>query len=276
MRSLNAAALVFLALTGSFAHPAPPNHIVIVIEENKSYEEIIGNPAAPYINSLAKTGMLFTRSYAVAHPSQPNYLALFSGDTHGVVDDRCPLSLPGANLASELSRKGLSFRMYSESMPSIGYLGCVSGNYYRKHNPAANWQGTNVSPDMNVPLLTFHWNYSNLPTVSMVVPNQLNDMHDGEPFQAISRGDKWLQENIDPFVKWAANNSSLLILTWDEDDDTSDNHIATIFLGPMVRQGTYDAPIDHYTILRAISDMFGLRPLSKAAMKQPIEGIWKE
>src|SRR6266853_588359 len=126
-----------------------PDHVIIVIEENKAYKQIVGNMAAPYINTLANNGALFTQSFAIAHPSQPNYLALFSGTTHGVTDDRCPLSFSGDNLAAALRRKGLSFAIYSESMPSIGFTGCLNGSYYRKHNPVVNWQGTNVAPEMN-------------------------------------------------------------------------------------------------------------------------------
>ena len=61
-----------------------PDHVVIVIEENHSYGEIIGSSFAPYINSLATRGALFTQSYAITHPSQPNYLDLFSGSNQGV------------------------------------------------------------------------------------------------------------------------------------------------------------------------------------------------
>ncbi|PKR86226.1 alkaline phosphatase family protein [Heyndrickxia camelliae] len=66
-----------------------PKHIIIVVVENHSYNQIIGNKDAPYINQLADHGVLFTNSHGIAHPSQPNYLALFSGDTQGVTGDSC-------------------------------------------------------------------------------------------------------------------------------------------------------------------------------------------
>jgi len=286
MRALCLAFALTLAFSWARAQPGQPSgngvtalprpdHVVLVIEENKSFKQIINNSAAPYINSLVPRAALFTQSFAIAHPSQPNYLALFSGDTHGVMDDRCPISLAGPNLASALGRKGLSFATYSQSMPSIGYTGCVFGNYYRKHNPAANWQGSSVSPDMNLPFTTFHWNYSVLPTVSIVVPDQINDMHDGEPQEAISRGDKWLQANIEPFLGWAQRNNSLLILTWDEDDDSSSNHIATIFVGPMVASGRYDNRIDHINVLRTLEDMYGLTLIGQTDRAEPVRNIWK-
>lgn len=80
-----------------------PDHVVIVIEENHSYSEIIGSPAAPYINSLAAQGALFTQSYAITHPSQPNYLDLFSGFNQGVTNDSCPHYFTTDNLGCTCS-----------------------------------------------------------------------------------------------------------------------------------------------------------------------------
>ena len=252
-----------------------PDRTLVVIEENKSSKQIIGNMAAAYINTLANNGALFTQSFAITHPSQPNYLALFSGKTHGVTDDRCPLSLSGENLATELKRRGLSFGIYSESMPSVGYVGCFRENYARKHNPAANWQASNVSPEVNMPFDRFPSNHSELPTVSIVVPNQLNDMHDGEAPESIIRADRWLKERLDSYVRWAANHNSLLILTWDEDDDSSNNRIATIFIGPMVKPGVYDTRINHYSVLRTILEMYDLQLLGETNRATSIKEIWR-
>jgi hypothetical protein len=254
-----------------------PDHIVIVVEENKSYAQVIGSAAAPYINRLASEGALFTNSYAIAHPSQPNYLALFSGSTHGVSNDDCPISPTGENLASALAKLSLSFAIYSESMPSTGFEGCVSSrNYYaRKHNPAVNWQGKNVPAEANMPFDRFPSDFSKLPTVSMVVPNLINDMHDApSPSAAIMQGDSWLKSHMDAYVQWARTHNSLLIVTWDEDDGSSDNHIPTLFVGPMVKRGSYGARIDHYGVLRTVAEMYGLQPPGKAADIAPISGIW--
>lgn len=262
----------------TLSHIPRPDHLVIVIEENKSYKQIIGNMAAPYINRLANEGALFTNSFAVAHPSQPNYLALFSGSTHGIRDNRCPISLTGNHLASELQRKGLSFAIYSESMPAVGYEGCdfANGLYARKHNPAVNWQGRTTTPEINMPYAMFPSDFRKLPTVSMVVPNQLNDMHDGRtPLESIIRGDQWLKANLDAYLQWAKSNNSLLIVTWDEDDDSSNNQIATIFIGPMVKPGRYSTRIDHYDVLRTLIDLYGLAPVGNSAKAKPIVEIWK-
>jgi hypothetical protein len=258
-----------------------PDHVVIVIEENKSYAQIIAssilvNTPARYINELARAGALFTNSFALTHPSQPNYLALFSGSTHGVTDDSCPLSLSGNNLAGEFRKHGYTFAIFSESMPAVGFDGCFSpGNLYaRKHNPLANWH--DLPANLNVPFSAFPSDYSKLPTVSIVVPNQLNDMHDGATqSEAIAQGDRWLKDNLDSYTKWARSNNSLLILTWDEDDGSSDNQIATIFIGPMVKPGRYGKRVDHFNVLRTILAMYGLAPLGGSANAKPIAEAWR-
>ena len=265
------------------ADPAPaaarrlprPDHVVIVVEENRAYSRIIGNAAAPYINALASRGALFTQSFGITHPSQPNYLALFSGSTHGIDSNDCPHSLAGDNLASRLLRAGLTFRMYSESMPIAGYTGCASGDYQRKHNPAVNWQGTNLPFVVNQPFSAFPGNFAALPTLSIVAPNQKNDMHDGEEAEAIARGDAWLKDKLDGYVRWAENNNSLLIVTWDEDDGSEENRIATLFAGPMVRPGRYGQRIDHYTVLRTLLDMYGLPPVGESANTQAVDFVWR-
>ena len=244
-----------------------PDHIVIVIEENRSFSQIISNREAPYINKLAKRGALFTQSYGVTHPSQPNYLALFAGSTLGVTSNFCPLALSVDNLASLLQAKGLSFISYAESMPQAGYDGRYYNAYMRKHNPVANWKELAA---LNQPFSAFPADYAQLPTVAFVVPDQLNDMHDG----SIGRGDAWLKENIERYAQWAMKHNSLLIVTWDEDDGSSGNRIATIFAGAMVKPGQYKQRIDHYNLLRTIEEIYGLPYLGESASARAIESVW--
>jgi len=252
------------ALSGELAHP---DHIVIVIEENKSYTQIIGNREAPYINELAKRGAQFPQSYGITHPSQPNYLALFSGNTRGIVSNACPLDLSGDNLASQLQAKGLSFTSYAESLPQAGYDGCIYVAYMRKHNPVANWKELTAT---NQPFSVFPTDYAQLPTVAFVIPDQLNDMHDG----SIAQGDAWLKKNIEQYAQWAMKHNSLLIVTWDEDDGSSNNRVATIFVGAWVRPGQYWQRIDHYNLLRMIEEMYGLSYLGESASAPTIKGVW--
>jgi len=115
-----------------------PDHVVVVIFENKPYAQIFGNGCCPYINQQASVAALMIRSFAVTHPSQPNYLDLFAGSAQGVTDDACPA--PGSpyatpNLGQQLIDAGLSFAGYSEDLPTAGSPVCSTSTYARKHNP---------------------------------------------------------------------------------------------------------------------------------------------
>lgn len=258
--------------------PLPrPDHIVIVIEENHSYGQIVDSPAAPYLNALIKNGALLTNAYGITHPSQPNYIALFAGSTEEVIANICPLVLTVPNLRSTLAQVGRSFVGYSEDLPAVGSTDCIVGSYVRKHNPWVNWQASplnQVPPAENRPLSDFPADFSSLPTLSIIVPNQQNDMHDGKDPDRIQRADEWLKAHLSRYVQWAETHNSLLIVTWDEDDGKSENHIPMIVVGPMVRQGRYDERIDHYGLARTLTDMYGAQPIGLSRQAHPITTIW--
>jgi acid phosphatase len=275
MRPLPAILLITVAAFCVAAGPAAagkipvPDHVVIVMEENHSYSEIIGSASAPYINSLADSGALFTKSYAITHPSQPNYLDLFSGSNQGVTDDSCPHTFTTRNEERELRAVGLSFRGYSEGLPDKGSEVCTSGEYARKHVPWTNF--TNDPAKHSLPFTNFPTDYANLPTVSWVIPDLLDDMHDG----TIAEGDTWLQNNLSAYVTWAMSNNSLLIVTWDEDDGSENNRVPTIFVGPMVKSGQYSENINHYDVLRTIEAMYGLKPVGGSKGVKAITDVWQ-
>jgi phosphatidylinositol-3-phosphatase len=255
------------------------DHVVVVVMENKNYGAIIGRPdEAPYINHLASGGAVFSNSFAVAHPSQPNYLALFSGSKQGVTDDHCPYNFTKvANLGAELVGASLSFTGFAESMPSDGYKGCgsfLSLGYVRAHNPWVDFR--NVPAASNLTFAKFPTDFTRLPTVSFVIPNLCHDMH------SCSRdtGDTWIQNNLGGYARWAQRHNSLLILTWDEDGAIlglggDGNKVPTIFFGAHVRAGTYSEHISHYRVLRTIEDMYGLAHAGASAKAKPITDIWK-
>jgi phosphatidylinositol-3-phosphatase len=245
-----------------------PDHVVIVVLENHAYGEVIQNSKAPYISSLATSGATLTQSFAVTHPSQPNYLALFSGSTQGLTSDSCPHTYSSANLGQELIAAGKTFIGYSESMPSDGYTGCTSGRYARKHNPWVNF--TNVPASANLRYTRFPTDFTRLPTVSFVIPNLCNDMHDC----SVATGDTWVRSNLDGYVQWAKTHNSVLLLTFDEDDFSASNRIPTLFVGQPVQPGSYSTRVNHYSILRTLLDMYGLPCVGSACSATPLTTIW--
>jgi phosphatidylinositol-3-phosphatase len=247
-----------------------PAHVVIVVMENHAYGSIIGNPDAGYISKLARQGALLTRSYGVTHPSEPNYLALFSGSTQGVTSDACPVTRHGPNLAADLIAAGLTFRGYSEGLPAPGSQTCSAGDYARKHVPWTDF--TNVPRSASQPFRQFAATpFAKLPDVSFVIPDLCHDMHDCP----VATGDAWLRTHLRPYANWAMNHASLLIVTWDEDDGSASNHVPTIVVGQQVRPGRYGKPVDHYNVLRTIEQAFGLPVRGEAARHYPITFIWK-
>ena len=278
MKQLLAICLILSMFTIDVSAQKQPDHVVIVLLENHSYKELHDSTVAPYINSLLSdaNAALFTQSYALTHPSQPNYLMLFSGDNQGITNDKLPTTFPftTTNLGASLIQKGFTFTGYSETMPSVAYNGATSGSYVRKHNPWVNWQGTGVNgipSAMNQPLTAFPADYTRLPIVSFVIPNLQDDMHDG----TMAAGDAWLKNNLSKYVTWCKANNSLFILTADEDDKTQSNQIMTVIIGQDVNGGSYAQPITHYNILRTLEDLYGLPYAGKSADSTDIVGIWK-
>ncbi|KAA9039520.1 acid phosphatase [Ginsengibacter hankyongi] len=256
----------------------PPTHIVIVIFENQSVDSIVGNPAAPYINSLlnnSRTASLI-QSYSLTHPSQPNYISLFSGSSQGATDDNIPDNLPftAPNIGAELINNSYSFIGYSENLPYTGSTDSVFNGYARKHNPWANWQGSSINgipATSNRAFTDFPVNYSYLPTVSFVIPTLYNDMHDG----SISTGDEWLKTNLDGYIEYCLTNNSLFILTFDEDNSLSNNHILTFFTGEHIVGGRYGQMVTHYNVLRTIEEFYSLSYAGASADSSAIKKVWQ-
>ncbi len=251
--------------------PKRPRSIVVVIEENKSYKQIVKDAdSAPYLHVLSQRGAIFTNSHGLAHPSQPNYYALFSGQTTRNGDGCPPVGVaPDApNLGSELIAAHRTFRAYSEDQPTVGYTGCTAGQYAAKHAPWTHF--TNIPKTSWVSYAALG-SYDSLPDVAFIIPNLVHDMHSA----SIESGDAWFKAHLDPLVSWAYSHDALVIVTWDEDSSPRTNHIPTFFLGPMVKPGRYDEPITHYDVLRTIEDLEGTAHAGQAANVAPILDVWQ-
>ena len=249
-----------------------PAHVVVIIEENKSFAQIIGNVRdAPYLNALARQGAVFTHSYGIAHPSQPNYFALFAGRTNTDGDGCAVLGIPpdADNLGAQLLRSYNTFVGYAEDLPHAGFRGCFAGDYASKHVPWTHF--TNI-PDSSIqPLTALPGRWDQLPNVTFVIPNLLNDMHSG----SIRRGDDWLRQKMGPLIAWASGHDTLIVITWDESSAALTNHIPTLFVGPMIAPGRYTEPITHYRVLRTLEDLYGLPHAGNAGGQTPIDAVWR-
>lgn len=232
-----------------------PDHVVVVMMENHSFDQIMdGGGRTAFLRALAAEGANFTNAFAITHPSEPNYFALFSGSTQGIRDDGYH-SYTAPTLAGALIAAHKSF------------VGFIEPGSPRKHNP---WESFADSQGVEQTMARFPTNFADLPTVAFVIPDLDDDMHDG----TIEQGDGWAEAHLAAYASWAQTHNSLLIVTFDEDDDSAENRIPTLIVGAHVTPGQYTQRIDHYSVLRTILAMYGLPPLGKAAAAAPIAGIW--
>jgi hypothetical protein len=267
------------ASTAASASPGRFAHIYLVIMENKEYGSIVGSGDAPYLNRLIAKDALATHMYAVAHPSQPNYLALVSGSTQGVTDDGVH-NIDAPNLFDQIEAAGRTWRVYEQ-----GYVGSCSttgfgpsaadgpgkpGPYARKHNPAISFTSISGNPARCAGIVGLKGFDPSAADFELIVPNQVNDMHDTD----VRTGDDFLAAFLPSILGSAAYSAgSLLIVTWDE-GDTNDHvggHIATILATPGTTPGTLiNRELTHYSVLRTIEDAWGMPALGAAKDAAPI------
>ncbi len=253
----------------------PPAHVAVIVMENEEYRDILAAPHVPYLRRLVAAGAVPTEMYAVAHPSLPNYLALSTGSTHGITADCTDCSVPGSGLVGQLAAQGIGWRAYMEGLPHPCFTGAGAGEYAKKHDPfiyADAVRASAVQCRRIVPLtrLTLDERARTLPRFIWITPNLCHDMHDCAP----AAGDRFLAGVVPPLLR-AMGPRSLLILTWDE--GTSDDgccrlahggHILTVLAGPAIRAGARLAtPVDHYSTLQLLEDVFGLPRLGGAACR---------
>ena len=243
------------------------DHIFIIVMENRSVSEVIDNTLqAPYFNRLASEYGLAANAVAVAHPSLPNYLALIGGNTFGITDDCTGCFVDAPNLvADRIVPSGRTWRAYMESMPSACFAD-DSYPYTQRHNPFFYYddirltaQCQNVVPFSR--LMDDLVSADSTPSYVWITPNLCNDMHDCP----MSTGDTWLANTVPQILESPAftTGTSLLLITWDEDDYSGSNQVPVLVVAPGVSPGFRSSvPYSHYSLLRTVEEAWGLAPLT--------------
>lgn len=240
--------------------------------ENAEYGEVIGNRAAPYTNALARRYSLAEQSFAITHPSLPNYLALTSGTTHGIESDCTDCSVAATNIVDQLERARISWRAYLEDTPSPCFRGASAGGYAKKHNPFIYYDDVAASRSRCRRLVGFgqlaqDLRAGRLPGYAWITPNLCDDGHDC----GVAAADRFLARTV-PLLLRELGPHGFLLITWDEGSSQSGccgaaagGRVATILAGPEVRRGArLRRPVDHYGLLGTIEEALGLAPLGGA------------
>ncbi len=242
------------------------DHIFVIVMENHSASQVIGSADAPFINELAASYGLAANYTAVSHPSLPNYLALTGGSTFGVTTDCTDCFQNAPNIAVDrLVPAGRSWRAYMESMPSPAFAGDAYP-YMQKHDPFVYYDNIRTDPGQFANVVPYTQLAKDLdavattPAYGWITPNMLDDMHDG----TVAQGDTWLSVAVPALLSSAAfTQRSLLFVTWDENDDSPGNQIATLVIARGIPAGfTSQVPYTHYSLLRTIEESWGLAPLT--------------
>lgn len=265
--------LIFACWAVTLSHAATvsaSSHVFVVMEENHSYSSVIGNSAAPYLNSLAKKYGLATQYYANTHPSIGNYFMITSGQIITNDDGKCS-TVDTDNIVRHLLSAGKTWKAYAESLPYAGFLGCESYPYVKKHNPLAYYSDiANSSEKYNlVPFTKLATDLANhrLPDYSFIVPNMLHDAHDG----SIATADAWLKKEVAPLIASSTfQKNGLLVIVFDESYETDKQHggghVAAVVVGPKVLHGHRSTAFyQHQNMLRMAMQALGISTFPGAA-----------
>jgi len=290
LRLASGGVLLLVFTVAAFAQSIPgSSHVILVIEENHSYNTVTNqNDSTNYMPWLVSTGATYghaTNYTTNSSGSLLDYLWLSSGSCHSdptASNNACPASLPAGthdfqctgggcpeiitdnNIFQLIDNAGLSWKVYAESLPSIGYMGGDSGEYAERHNPA-KWystvaSGSQAEKNKMVPFSQFSTDLANnaLPTYSIIVPNLLDDAHDGTPQAA----DTWLQNNVAPVLNqsyFQSGGDGLLIITFDNGDSDIAGQVYTAVIGPKVTKGfVSNTAYQHPSTLATICASLGI------------------
>jgi phospholipase C len=262
-----------------------PQRIIVVVEENHSFDQIIGSPEAPFLNRLASQGTQLTSFFAITHPSLPNYIAMVSGDTQGITSDCGDCNVDASNLVDQLEQSGISWKAYMEGLPAPCSDAHLAGPYAKKHDPFMYFASIRDDPArcakvVPVGQLDADLRAGRLPRFVFITPGLDHDMHgagEGRNDRALIRaGDDWLRALYEKLAGSSAwRDDTRLVVTWDEGAGgvgrtgccgglATGGHIPAVVVGPRVATGRDAADYDHYALLRSIEAAFHLRFLGHA------------
>jgi acid phosphatase len=264
-------------------------HVFLLVEENHSYSGVIGNPAMPFLNSLASQYGLATNYFANAHPSIGDYFMLTTGQLI-TNDDSYSQTVDADNIVRQLLAAGKTWKSYAESLPSQGYTGGNAYPYLARHNPFSYFSDVRNSTGqaMNlVPFTQFATDLASnhLPDFSYIVPNAEHDAHDcpdGSQTCAdnvkLSTADQWLKTNLQPLLNSDTfKNNGLLVIVFDESLDSDQahggGHIPMLVAGPRVKSGFQsDTFFQHQSTLRLLIQATGATGFPGASANAPDMG----
>jgi phospholipase C len=280
-RTFMIVAILTLCAAGMFGGTPQSKHVVLVVEENHSFDAVITQGGMPYLKSLGEKYTLLTNYYGNHHPSIGNYFTMTTGQTIST-NDGYSGTVPYDNLISQLVTANKTWKAYGDSLPERGYIGGNERPYVKKHFPIAYFENVRNDPAQRknlVPAEQFIADLKSqaLPDFSMLIPNLDHDAHDG----SLKEADDWLRRYIEPLL---ANpdfqKDGILIVTFDEsvksDPDHGGGHITTVVIGPLAKEHFADATFyQHQSLFATLEAILGLPRLKLVENVAAFENAFK-
>jgi acid phosphatase len=265
--------------SGSLAAVPAFTHAYLVVREYNNVDEVVGNPAAPAFNALRERYAALDVYQGVAHPSQPNYLALVAGSTMGVLDDEVH-DVDGPTIFDQLEAAGRDWRVYAENVPPGCFAGADAldgvdgdGQYVRKHNPAISFTAIREDPQRCAkiePLTAFDPAAADL---EIIIPNECHDGHDC----AMDVADAWLDRFMTGLLAAPSyQDGGAVFVVFDEaDGKNASNRIPVFVASESIAPGTVSTVAhDHYSVLRTLQDAWGLPCLAASCSANTVGEIF--
>lgn len=268
------------------------SHVFMFVFENSSAESIVGNKRLPTFNRYAEAGALANNSHGVTHPSLPNYVAMIAGTYFGTHSDSPSQKFSGPTLPDALEKAGLTWKGYFQSIPRPGFTGNYGGPLYvyvKRHNPFMLFPSIAGNPAraMNsVPMsqLSADLSSGSAPNFALIVPDLCHDLHGNvnclNKERLYRRADGFLAEWVSAIQKSSAwDDHAAIIVTFDEseggDKRGGGGRIPTIVLTRSGPSGfKSEVEYNHYSLLRTLTDAWGLPPIGEAARAVPMTDLF--
>jgi hypothetical protein len=278
--TLPAATLSPTAFPTDTPRPLVPDfgYIAIIMFENKEFGSVIGNSQMPTYNRLASEYTLLTQYYAIMHPSLPNYIALMGGDTFGIDTNCNECFIDASSLPDLIEASGRTWKTYQEDMPAPCFIGSTN-LYAQKHNPFVYFNPIRLNPERCtrsvVPLTQLQADIAanSLPNFMFIKPNICNDSHDC----SLDVSDAWLTNLLNILIPAldATGQTYFVAMLWEEGQgshtccglpEPGGGRVPMVILSPQAQNGFEDpTPYTHYSLLKTISQAWGLPYLGHAA-----------
>jgi phosphatidylinositol-3-phosphatase len=268
-------------LAGSQAAPQIPDfdHIIVIMLENRDYDQVIGNEDMPFFNQLADENVQFTNYYAVTtEASLPNYLALIGGDTFGITNNCRDCWIDAPSLPDLLEAAGKTWKTYQEDLPVPCFIG-DEGDYKQKHNPFVYFNPIREDAKrceagiVSLDVLEDDLANNELPDFTFITPNMCNGGHDCD----LDVVDEYLSMQLDQLMQSPALGDNYMIFIGFEESkhdkssccgmpDEAGGRVPAILISPQAQQGYQeDTPLSHYSLLKTILGSWGLGDLGHTA-----------